>query len=104
MRFLTSFADFQKQIPPLHAVEIVVMLLCRHALPLASLVSDCLLGKTLVAAASLAMALAFFFAAFRRADFSFLRRMTFFVVALRSRGTRTFLSAESRLRSYSESI
>ena len=40
----------------------------------------------LVAAASLVMALAFFFAAFLPADFNFLLRMAFFVVALRFRG------------------
>ncbi|MGH9615022.1 MAG: hypothetical protein ACRD4P_18310, partial [Bryobacteraceae bacterium] len=60
-----------------------------HSLPV--------VGGTFVAAMSLAIALAFFFAAFLPADFSFLRRMAFFVVALRFLGTGTFLSTESAL-------
>lgn len=57
-----------------------------HSLPV--------VGGTFVAALSPAMALAFFFAAFlfRLADFSFLRRMALFVVALCFLGIWTFLS------------
>ena len=104
-----SFAKSPKQVSPLRTVEIVVMLLCRHACSITWRPSDrpknaryhwlpvVVACGAFVAAMSLAMALTFFFAAFLPADFSFLRRMAFFVVALRFLGIETFLSRESAL-------
>jgi hypothetical protein len=56
---------------------------------------------TFVAAVSLAMALAFFFAAFLPVDFSFLRRMAVFVAALRFLGMQDLPS--NRVLAHSDS-